>query len=159
MKRIASASTRRRRPTSDVPRPRIAFTTSVAWIVPRRPGRTPRTPPSAHDGTVAGGGGSGKDAAVARPLRGVEDGRLPFETEDRGPDVRLSQEDAGVVDEVAGREVVGPVGDDVVGGEDLERVRGRQPAVVGHDVHVRVERRAAAPAAASSFGRPTSAVP
>ena len=32
---------------------------SVAWIDPMVAQRTPSTPPSAHDGTMPGGGGSG----------------------------------------------------------------------------------------------------
>ncbi len=39
--------------------PVTIFTVSVAWISATSPGSTPRTPPSAHDGTAPGGGGSG----------------------------------------------------------------------------------------------------
>ena len=37
----------------------MSFTASMACITPTIPGSTPSTPPSAHDGTIPGGGGSG----------------------------------------------------------------------------------------------------
>ena len=40
--------------------PVMIFTASVAWITPMIPGSTPTTPPSAQEGTMPGGGGSGK---------------------------------------------------------------------------------------------------
>ena len=46
-------------PTSVSPAPRISLMVSVAWMVPMTPGRTPKTPASAQDGTRPGGGGSG----------------------------------------------------------------------------------------------------
>ena len=58
-KLMPRASTRSRRPTSGSPMPRMSLMTSVAWMMPTRPGRMPRTPPSAQDGTRPGGGGSG----------------------------------------------------------------------------------------------------
>ena len=47
---------------------------------------------------------------------------------------------AGVVEQVARREVVGAVDDHVVALDDVEDVVGRQPGVVGDDVDVGVER-------------------
>ena len=47
---------------------------------------------------------------------------------------------AGVVEQVAGREVVGAVDDHVVAGDDVDDVVGRQPGVVGDDVDVGVQR-------------------
>ena len=52
----------------------------------------------------------------------IEHARLPLEAEDAAVDVRLAEQGARVVDQVAGREVVGAVGDDVVVLENLERV-------------------------------------
>ena len=46
-----------------------------------------------------------------------------------------------VVDEEAGREVVGAVDHDVVAVEDRQHVVGAEPDVVGHDVDVGVEQR------------------
>ncbi len=48
---------------------------------------------------------------------------------------------AGVVEQVARREVVGAVDDHVVSGDDVHDVGGRQPRVVGDDVDVGVEHR------------------
>ena len=46
-----------------------------------------------------------------------------------------------VVEQVARREVVGAVEDDVVAVDDVEHVVGAEAHVVGHDVHVGVEHR------------------
>ena len=56
---VASASKRSSRPTSDSPIPRQSLSVSLACSEPMIPGRTPRTPPSEHDGASSGGGGSG----------------------------------------------------------------------------------------------------
>ncbi len=64
---------------------------------------------------------------------------LAFKAEDAAVGVGLAGEDAGVVDEVAGLEVVGAVGDDVVVLEDLERVGAGEHGVVLDDVDVGVE--------------------
>jgi len=45
----------------------------------------------------------------------------------------------GVVDQVAGREVVGAVDDDVVAVDHVEDVVGPQPDIVGDDIHVGVQ--------------------
>lgn len=65
-------------------------------------------------GGFAGGRGLGEEAPVAGTAGGVEDGELALESEDGGVDVRLLELDAGVADHVAGSEVVGAIGDDVV---------------------------------------------
>ena len=46
-------------PTSGSPMPVSTLIASVAWIEPIEAHSTPSTPPSAHDGTMPGGGGSG----------------------------------------------------------------------------------------------------
>ena len=53
----------------------------------------------------------------------------------------LGELERGVVDEVAGREVVGAVDHDVVAREDLEHVRARQPRAMLVDLDVGVEPR------------------
>ncbi len=68
-----------------------------------------------------------------------EDRHLPLEAEDRAVDVRLAQQHAGVVDQVAGGEVVRAVDDHVVVPEQLQGVRGVEPRLVGDDLDVRVE--------------------
>jgi hypothetical protein len=54
--------------------------------------------------------------------------------------VRDAEQHAGVVDEIAGREVVGAVDDHVVAAEDVERVGGGEARLVRRDVDVRVDR-------------------
>ena len=81
-----------------------------------------------------------EEAAVARALERLEDGRLALEAVDRPVDDRDPVPDRRVVDEVARREVVGAVDDHVPAlVEDRVDVLGREPLVVGDDVHVRVE--------------------
>ena len=46
-------------PMSGSPTPVITLIASVVWMEPIVAQRTPSTPPSAHDGTIPGGGGSG----------------------------------------------------------------------------------------------------
>src|SRR5207245_7759171 len=78
----------------------------------------------------AGRGRHRIEAPIAGPAAGGEHREHPFELEDRAVDVRLAGEMAGVVDEVAGREVVGPVHDDVIGLEEaLDVVQGQQIGV------------------------------
>ena len=59
-----------------------------------------------------------------------EDADLALEAVDRPPHVGLAEQHAGVVHEVAGREVVGPVDHQVIARQDLERVLALQPQVV-----------------------------
>src|SRR6185437_4626263 len=90
-------------------------------------------------GDQAGGWGFGVEAAVAGTLLGGEDAGLALEAVDGAVGVGLAGEDAGVVDEVAGLEVVGAVGDDVVAPEDLQRIRTGEHRVVLYDVGVLVQ--------------------
>ena len=94
----------------------------------------PSTPPSAQDGTMPGGGGSGVQVAVvqAPPVRGVlpEHRDLAFEAVDRPPHVRLAGQHRGVVDQIPGGEVVGAVHDQVVLLEQLDGVARVQPELV-----------------------------
>jgi len=71
-------------------------------------------------------------------MRG-ENASLPFEAEDGTVEVRLAQEDARVVGEVAGREVVGAVHDDVVGANEVERVLAGKAGLVEDNLDVRIE--------------------
>ncbi len=63
----------------------------------------------------------------------------PSKRKMRAVGVGLAEQDAGVVDQVAGLEVVGAVGDDVVVLEDFERVGAGEHRVVLDDVEVRVQ--------------------
>ena len=70
----------------------------------------------------------------------VEHRHLPFEAVDRPVDERLFEEEGGVVGEVAGREVVGPVQDHVVVLEDVEDVAGVEVLADSDDLDVGVHR-------------------
>ena len=99
----------------------------------------------AEDSAFGAGGNEARrwrlrvEAAVAGALLGAEDAGLALEAEDAAVGVGLAGEDAGVVDEVAGLEVVGAVGDDVVVLEDFKGVGGGEHGVVLDDVEEGVE--------------------
>src|SRR5690242_8835938 len=80
----------------------------------------------------------GEETAIARSLLESEDRCLSLETEDRPVDVGLAQQYARVVREIARREVIGAVDDDVVVANDVERVLGGETRLVGLDVDVRI---------------------
>ena len=69
----------------------------------------------------------------------LQGGEIAVERADRRKHQRLLGQIAGIADEIAGGEVVGAVGDDVVARNDVERVAGVDALVVGFDAHVRVE--------------------
>jgi hypothetical protein len=79
-------------------------------------------------------------APVAGAVVGQVGAHLALEPEDRAVHHRGAGLERGVVDQVAGREVVGPVHHHVELLEDLDDVVGPQPHVVGDDVDVGVER-------------------
>ncbi len=56
---ICKASYSNNRPLRVLPCFITILTVSVAWMSPIIPGKIPSTPPSAQDGTIPGGGGSG----------------------------------------------------------------------------------------------------
>ena len=80
-----------------------------------------------------------EEAAVARALVGLEHGQLALEAEDRGVHDRDAVAQAGVVEQVARREVVGAVDDHVDALEQPVDVLRRQPLAVGDHVHVGVQ--------------------
>src|SRR5204862_507196 len=81
-----------------------------------------------------------EEAAIARTLVRLEDGCLPLEAEDRAVHERDVVPDGRVVDEVAGREVVGAVDDHIpaVVEDPLDVLRG-QLLLVGLDLDVGIE--------------------
>ena len=98
-----------------------------------------------------------KQAAVAGAAAVVVHRQLPLESDDGCGDQRFAFEHAGIVDQVAGRKVVGAVGNDIVSGNDLAGVVAGQRAGVLSDLDVRVE--VAKPrCAAGEFGLPYLAV-
>ena len=82
----------------------------------------------------------GDHAAIARSDVGVEDGDLSLEAEDRTVHDRDVLDERGVVHQIARREVVGAVDDDVVAVDDVQDVVGAESRVVGEDLDVRVHR-------------------
>ena len=78
-------------------------------------------------------------AAIAGPLRGAEDGSLPFEAEYAAVDIRLVEQNTRVIDEVARREVVGPVDDYVVVSQDIEGVGRGQARLVRPDLDLGIQ--------------------
>src|SRR6202035_2554828 len=82
----------------------------------------------------AGGRRLRVEAAVAGAVVRPEHGRLAVETVDRAPHVRLVQQHARVVHQVAGREVVRAVDDQVVRLEDLHHVVRVKPRLVQDDL-------------------------
>ena len=105
-----------------------------------------QTRENSEDSTLRAGGNKARrwrlrvEAAVAGRVLGGEDAGLPLEAEDGAVDVGLAGEDAGVVDQIAGLEVVRAVGDDVVVAEDFEGVGAGQHGVVLDHVQVGVQR-------------------
>ena len=79
----------------------------------------------------------GIEAAIARTVLGGEHRGLTLEAEDAAVGVGFAEQHARVVHQVAGREVVGAVEDDVVGLEQLQRVLGAERRLVGLDGDVR----------------------
>ena len=120
--------------------PRMSFRISVAWITPIMPGKH-----AEHAALGAARDEPGRrrlriKAAIARPAQvRREHAGLAFEAEDGAVHVRLLQQHAGVVGEVARGEVVGAVHDDVVGADDVEGVLAGEPGVVQDDLDVRIE--------------------
>ena len=101
----------------------------------------PNTPPSPQDGTEPARRRLRVEVPVGGAVLFPEDADLAVEAEDRAPDVGLAEDRGGVVDEVAGGEVVGAVEDEVVAGKELQGVGGVEPDVVQPDVHQRVQGR------------------
>ena len=91
-------------------------------------------------GNEARRGRLGIEAAVARTFFCREDRSLAFKAEDAAVGVWFLQQNAGIIDQVAGLEVVCAVGNDVVLGEDFKRIGARQHGVVLDDVERGVER-------------------
>ena len=87
---------------------------------------------------MPGGGGSGY-RQIARSAGRVEDGRLAVKAEDAAVDVGLVHQDAGVVDQITGREVVRAVDDDVVGLEDVADVFRGESCLVKVELDVGVD--------------------
>src|ERR1039458_7191286 len=90
-------------------------------------------------GREAWRGRFGVEAAVARTLPGGEDAGVALKAKYGTVNVGLAEQNAGVVHQVAGREVVRAVGHDVVVLENLEGVGAGQHGLVFDDADGRVE--------------------
>ncbi len=65
---------------------------------------------------------------------------MSFESENAAVDVGLAKKDAGIVHEIPRRKIVCAIDHDVISGQQVERVVGRQRHVVDLDGDLRVER-------------------
>src|SRR6185312_10622161 len=82
-------------------------------------------------GNHAGRGRFGIETTIARPAKmGRENAGLAFETENGTVDIRLLEQDAGVVGQVTGREIIGAVDDDIILGDDLHRIFAAETCVM-----------------------------
>jgi hypothetical protein len=85
-------------------------------------------------GNHAGWRGFGIEAAIAGSAKvRSEDAGLAFKTENGTVDVGFLEENAGVVGEVTGREIIGAVDDDIVLADDVEGVFAGKPGVMDDD--------------------------
>ena len=106
---------------------------------PHQPGQHTQHPALGAVRDGARGRGIPEKTAVAGPVRGGEHRRLALEPEDAAIGVRHAGQYAGIVDQVPGREIVGPVHDHVVPTDNLQRIGGREPGVVPFDPGVRIQ--------------------
>src|SRR6202521_3438111 len=83
------------------------------------------------------------EAAIAWTIGHAENGGLPFKPENRTVHVWLSQQNTGVIDEIARREIVSPIDDDVKVLEEFERVGAGQLRLERLAVNGRIEVRKA----------------
>jgi len=81
---------------------------------------------------------------------GANGGKRAVKDADRGCDQRFPGEEAGVRDEIACREIVGTVGNDVISLDEIERVLRDEPCRVRLDRNMRI--------ALSTLARPISGV-
>ena len=84
-------------------------------------------------------GVAGVEVSVVGSTLVVEDTGLPLELEDGAVHVGLAQNHAGVVDQIARREIVGSVHHHVVGLDDLQRVLAGQRFLVDVDLDVGID--------------------
>src|SRR3546814_2514313 len=71
---------------------------------------------------------------------GLEGRELAIEAHDGGGNQRPSGEMAGVIGEIAGREIVGAVGDQVVARDEIERIVRREAQAVRLHLHLGIDR-------------------
>src|SRR5579883_200044 len=80
-------------------------------------------------------------AAIAWAVFRCEDAGLALKAEDGSVGVRLvAAQHAGVIDEIARREIIGAIRDDVVVLDDLKGIGAGEHRLVLHDIQIRIER-------------------
>ena len=137
---MSSALNSSRRPTSEVPLPRASFRNFRGLDAADDAGQHAEHAAFRAARHHAGRRRFGIKAAIARPAQvRREHAGLAFEAEDRAIDVRLLEQHAGVVGEVARREIVRAVHHDVVGADEVERVFAGDARVVEDDFDVRID--------------------
>src|SRR5207302_4429774 len=86
-----------------------------------------------------GRGRLAKEAAVARTIGGAKNRCLPLEPIHAAVDVWNPEQNRGVVDQVAGRKIIGAVDYQVVAPRDLERICGGKSSGVWLETNVRID--------------------
>ena len=124
---------------SGSPIPRMSLMTSVAWITPTKTGKDAENATFRAAWDKSRGRRLWIQAAIAWTFFRRKHRGLALKAEDAAVGIWLSGKNAGVVDQVAGLEVVGAVSDDVVVLEDVEGVGAGQHGVVLHHVDVLVQ--------------------
>ena len=85
-------------------------------------------------------GWGGEQAAVARASMRLEHTGLAFKLEDAAMHHRLAGEESGIVDQIARREVIAAIDDDVIVLKDSHDVIHRQTLVMDAHLDIRIER-------------------
>src|SRR5262249_34521552 len=106
---------------------------------PDQTGENPEHSAFSATGDQAGRRRFGEEASIARTRISGQNRGLPFEPEDAAIHVRLAGNNAGIVHQVPGGEVVRAVYHNVVAIEDFEGVGGRKLGSVRLQVDVRVD--------------------
>ena len=111
------------------------------------PASAPMTPASAQAGTVPGGGGFGKQAAIGRielalgaAFMRADRGQRSVELAERRRDQRLAGKEAGIGDQIAGFEIVGAVEHEIVAADQRHRIVCIEPHRMRLEVDMRIER-------------------
>ena len=102
-----------KRPDKLSPTSMISLMISVACIVPNIPATEPSTPASEQDGTAPGGGGFGKQAAIAGAAR-FHRRNLAIKAQQCRRDQGFAKADGGVIHQIARLEIVRTVCDHVI---------------------------------------------
>ena len=102
------------------------------------PGVTPSTPLGGW-GMESISSSSGKKVAIVRSALVIEYGYLPVESTNGTIYIDFSQLHAGVINEVAGSEIITSVYNDIVGADDFIRILFSQSCGIGIDLHIMVQ--------------------